>query len=173
MAGRSVFGTAELSQSERSSLLNNREAHVRPQLPGPPATTADAAGPVYLVVVAESDAADILAAAAAQARGAGARLLLTLVRPRLGFTTDAAVVRFVAARRQQEMLRLERLGHQVLDHTGVPFDTVLITYRGGGSEAGRTRRIASALERLARGRGAIPCPATGAVLASHGMANHQ
>ncbi|MBE4718981.1 hypothetical protein DAD99_12715 [Pseudarthrobacter sp. AB1] len=110
-----------------------------------------------IVVVAESDAADILAAAAAQARSAGARLLIALARPRLGFTTDAALVRSVTARRQQEMLRLERLGHEALDHTGVTFETVLMTYRGGGSESGRTRRIASAVNRLALGRGAIAC----------------
>lgn len=158
MAGRSVFGTAELSRSGRSSLLNNREAHVRPPPPaGVPATTADSAGPVHLVVVAESDAADILVAAAAQARSAGARLLIALARPRLGFTTDAALVRSVIARRQQEVLRLERLAHQALDHTGVTFETVLMTYRGGGSESGRTRRIASAVNRLALGRGAIAC----------------
>ena len=138
--------------------MNNREAHVRPPPPaGIPATTADSAGPVYLVVVAESEAADILAMAAAQARSAGARLLIALARPRLGFTTDAALVRVVTARRQQEMLRLERLGHQALERTGVKFETVLMTYRGAGSASGRTRRIASAVNDLALGRGAIAC----------------
>ncbi|MCO4239594.1 hypothetical protein [Pseudarthrobacter raffinosi] len=155
--------------------MNNREARFRPQLPGGvPATIADSAGPVYLIViVAESGAADVLAAAATQARGAGARLLIALARPRLGFTTDAALVRFVTARRNLEMLWLQRLGHQVLDPAGVTFETVLMTYRGGGSEYGRTRRLASALERLARGRGAIRRPATGAVLASSSRENHQ
>ena len=69
------------------------------------------------------------------------------------------------------MSRLERLGHQVLDPAGVTFETDLMTYRGGGSESGRTRRMASAIERLARDRGAIHWPAT-AVPASHSKENH-
>ncbi|WP_155850158.1 hypothetical protein [Arthrobacter sp. Br18] len=155
--------------------MNNREAHFRPQLlGGAPATVADSTAPVYLIVIAaESDAADLLALAAPQARGVGARLLVALIRPRLGFTTDPALVRFVTARRKQEVLRLERLGHQVLDPAGVTFETVSMTYRGGGSESGQTRRIAAALERLARGRGAIRWPATGAVAASRNKGNHQ
>lgn len=155
--------------------MNNREARSRPRLPGGvPAAVAVSAGPVYLIVIAaESDAADVLFAAAMQARDAGARLLIAFARPRLGFTTDPVLVRFVTARRKQEMLRLERLAHQVLDPPGITFETVLMTYRGGGSESGRARSISSALERLARVRGAIRWPTPGAVLAASSRENHQ
>jgi hypothetical protein len=45
---------------------------------------------------------------------------------------------------------MERLAHQTLDRTGVPFETVLMIYRGGGTQPGRSRRISAAMNRLAR-----------------------
>lgn len=172
LAGWSVCGTGR--RFGRSPLLNNREARSRPRLPGGvPAAVARSAVPVYLIVIAaESDGADVLLAAAPQASGVGAHLLIALVRPRLGFTTDAALVRSVSARRTQEVLRLDRLGRRVLGDTGVTFETVLMTYRGGGSEAGQARRMAAALDRLCRGRGAVRWLAPGAV-ASLSKENHQ
>ena len=141
--------------------MPNRETPaISPSASGVPASTAAPTGLIYLVVVAQFDVAGSLAAAAVQARRAGAGLLIALARPRCGFTTDAAIAQRVVVRRRQEMLHLERLANQDLDRTGVAVDTVLMTYRGGGSQPGRNRRISAAMNRLARRRGATPLSAT-------------
>lgn len=152
-------GAAELAQ-EGISLLSNRETAFFRSGSGVPAATVAPPEPTYLVVVADFDVAQSLAAASVQARRAGARLLIALARSRCGFTTDAAIAERVVARRRQEMLDLERLAHQVLDRTGVAFDTVLMTYGGGGTQPGSSRRMCAAMNRLARRHGATQLPTT-------------
>lgn len=64
-------------------------------------------------------------------------------------------------------------GARLLNVRVRPLETVLMTYRGGGSESGRGRRIAAALGRLARGRDAVLWPSTVAVGADRCTANPQ
>lgn len=123
------------------------------------ASTAPASSPVFLVVVADRAAIDRLPAAAAQARCVDAQLLIAVARPRLGFTTDAAIARYAAINAAVELDRLEQLVHRMLYGSGVEHDVVTMPYRGSRSPAKRERRIAAAMNRLARRRGATPLPA--------------
>lgn len=158
--GGLVLGTAARRRTGRSSLLNIREARFRPQLPeGVFVSTTNTSGPVYLLVVTGFDVPAALAEGALRARRDGAALLVGLARPRLGFTTDAALVLHVLGRWQQEALQLARLGHLVLDGTGVTFKTVLMTCRGGGSLSEQNPRTYTAIMRLVLNQGRrIPYP---------------
>ena len=120
-----------------------------------PITTRTAAA-IFLYVVPDRTAASYLPAAAVQALIGGAHLLVVLARPRHGFTTDAAIARYVARGEQAELDQLERIAHQLLHRTGVSYDIVPMTYWGTRSPAKRQRRIAAAASRLARRRGATP-----------------
>ncbi len=128
----------------KMSLVDVRPSTVRP------------AAAIFLYVVPDRTAASYLPAAAVQALIGGAHLLVVLARPRHGFTTDAAIARYVARGEQAELDQLERLAHQLLHRTGVSYDIVPMTYWGTRSPAKRQRRIAAAASRLARRRGATP-----------------
>ena len=119
-------------------------------------STARPAAAIFLYVVPDRTAASYLPAAAVQALIGGAHLLVVLARPRHGFTTDAAIARYVARGEQAELDQLERIAHQLLHRTGVSYDIVPMTYWGTRSPAKRQRRIAAAASRLARRRGATP-----------------
>lgn len=150
-----LSGTAQ----EGVSLVLHREAPAfLPSASGVPASAVAPTELTYLAVVADFDVAESLAAASVQVRRAGARLLIALARARCGFTTDAAIAQRVVVRRWQEILDMERLAHQALDRTGVPFETVLMIYRGGCTQPGRSRRISAAMNRLARRHGATLLP---------------
>lgn len=125
-----------------------------------PAAQAPASiGPAVLTVVADRAAADRLPAAAARARGAGARLLIVaLARPRTGFTTDPVVLRHAAERAREEMRRLQQVAHQMLRDCGVDYEVVAMPYRNSRVPAKRDRRISAAMHRLARVRGAQLLP---------------
>ena len=120
-----------------------------------PITTRTAAA-IFLYVVPDRTAASYLPAAAVQALIGGAHLLVVLARPRHGFTTDAAIARYVARGERAELDQLERIAHQLLHRTGVSYDIVPMTYWATRSPAKRQRRIAAAASRLARRRGATP-----------------
>ena len=122
---------------------------------GPVATLA---GPALLVVVTDRASANRLPAGAAQARRAGARLLIALARPRPGFTTDAAIARYVAVRARDELLRLESVTHEMLRGRGIDYDIVPMTYRGSRSAAKQERRIADQTNHLARRHNATSLP---------------
>jgi len=123
----------------------------------PPAP--EASGPTFLTVVSDRSAADHLPAAAARAHRAGARLLIiALARPRTGFSTDAVILRHASVRAQEEMRRLEEVVHQVLRDCGVDYEVVAMPYRSSSAPAKRQRRIAAAMNRLARVRGAQLLP---------------
>ena len=119
-------------------------------------SSARTAAAIFLYVVPDRTAAGYLPAAAVQALIGGAHLLVVLARPRYGFTTDAAIARYVARGEQAELDQLERIAHQLLHRTGVSYDIVPMTYWGTRSPAKRQRRIAAAASRLARRRGATP-----------------
>jgi len=119
-------------------------------------STARTAAASFLYVVPDRTAAGYLPAAAVQALIGGARLLVVLARPRHGFTTDAAIARYVVRGEQAELDQLERIAHQLLHRTGVSYDIVSMTYWGTRSPAKRQRRIAAAASRLARRGGATP-----------------
>ena len=123
------------------------------------ASIAPPPSPVFLVVVADRAAIDRLPTAAWQAQCADARLLIAVARPRLGFTTDAAIARYVAINAAAELDRLEQLVHRMLDGSGVDYDVVTMPYRGSRSPAKQERRIAAAMNRLASRCGATPLPA--------------
>jgi len=112
-----------------------------------------------LTVVSDRCAVDHLPAAAAQARRVGARLLIiALARPRTGFTTDPVVLRHAAVHAQEEMRRLRQVAHQLLRDCGVDYEIVAMSYRNSRAPARRERRIAAAMSRLARVRGATLLP---------------
>lgn len=119
-------------------------------------TTARTSAVTFLYVVPDRTAASYLPAAAVQSLIGSARLLVALPRPRRGFTTDAAIARYVGRRRQAELDQLERITHQLLHRTGVSYAVVPMTYWGTRSPARRQRRIAAAANRLARRLGATP-----------------
>jgi len=134
--------------------------HRRIALPTLVSSNAARSGPVFLVAVPDRVAADRLPAAAAQARRAGARLLVALARPRPGFTTDAVIARHVAVTTHEDLLRLQQVTHQMLNGSGVDYEIVRMTYRDSRDPDRRQRRIATASVRLARRRGATPLPDT-------------
>lgn len=125
----------------------------------PDAAAPAPARPTFLTVVSDRSAVDHLPAAAARARKAGARLLIiALAMPRTGFTTDPVILRHAAVHAQEEMSRLQQVSHQLLRDCGVDYNIVAMPYRGSRAPAKRERRIAAAMSRLARVRGATALP---------------
>lgn len=118
------------------------------------------ARPLLLVEMADLSAAELLPAAAAQAAVANARLLVGIARPQPNFTTDAAIAHRAASRDREDCLQLLLAAHGMLEGTGVDYELSLTTYRQSRDPAKRARRIAAAMKRLARQRGALPLPVT-------------
>jgi hypothetical protein len=131
-----------------------------PSVNGIAARSARALGGLtYLVVVTDCPSVDRLAAAAVQARGDGARLLVALARPRCGFTIDAPIVQRCTARAEQELDRLKNLVHQVVAGAGVDYAIGVMRFRGSESLVERIHRIAAATNRLTRRHRARLLPA--------------
>ena len=122
---------------------------IEPATTGPPR-------PLLLVEMAHLAAAEVLPAAAAQAASLNARLLVGIARPRPGFTTDIAIAQRAAGRDQEDCLQLMLAAHGLLEGTRVDYELALVSYRQSRVPQKRARRIAAAMSRLAKQRGAVP-----------------
>lgn len=64
---------------------------------------------------------------------------------------------------------MQQVVHEMLHGSGVDYEVVPMTYRDGPVPAKRERRIAAAMNRLARNRGATPLPDPAALALSAGL----
>jgi hypothetical protein len=119
-----------------------------PPVQDPPGTES----PLFLVVVAHHADVERLPMLASLVTLSGGRLLVGIASPRLGFTTDAAVLWRAAMGTPRDVALLaEAVDRQLGGHLE-GYEIVEMPYRDTSSAARRRRRIAAAADRLARRR---------------------
>lgn len=123
--------------------------------PPPAPVTAGTESPLFLVVIADHGEVEQLPVLATLVTLSGGQLLVAIASPRLGFTTDAAVLWRAAMGTPQEVEALAAAADRQLAGQLTGYELVELTYRDSPSAARRCRRLATAADRLARSRRAM------------------
>ncbi len=120
----------------------------RPPVPDPPGTES----PLFLVVIGSHADVERLPMLASLVTLSSGRLLVAIASPRLGFTTDAAVLMRAAMGSRRDVAALADAADRTLHGLSAGHEVVELPYRDSPSAGRRMRRISAAADRLARRR---------------------